>query len=155
MGDKSGHSKVDRLLATNEIVGKHRWDVYRHVLGRINTCVDSGFYIEAVSLMESFITDRLESYMLAHEVPVLSGDSFYKRIKSLMDSDTDFDKELLKSIDVWRKMRNTAVHGMAKFKSLEEADWTKKMECIENAAKEGKKLLGPVKKATAHKSSYK
>jgi len=54
-----------RLLADNPAVGKARQKVYAHVLNRIKKSIEAGFYLEAVTLEESFITDRLDSFMNA------------------------------------------------------------------------------------------
>ena len=119
--------------------GKLRHDLYAKLLQRIDSSIEQGFYLEAVTLEESFIADRLESY------------AYYKKLcgikKNLGDllrplsTDPEFSKDLHSEIDSWRKNRNAVLHEMAKFDVGEEADWDAKYSKAKNVAEHGKKLL--------------
>ncbi len=46
---------------TASVVGQVRHHLYQNAFKRINDSIEAGFYIEAISIIESIITDRLEA----------------------------------------------------------------------------------------------
>jgi hypothetical protein len=96
---------------------------YREAWGRIKKAQGCGFYLEAVTLEESIISDRLISYLA--RVGALKIDaklekiSFNELIKKWSNqvpepiSDQHFDN-LQMAVDEWRSRRNQVVHGMVK-----------------------------------------
>ena len=53
--------KSKRPVISESNVGKRRHDVYSGVIRQYHYAMASGFYIEAIALMESIIADRMES----------------------------------------------------------------------------------------------
>lgn len=96
---------------------------YREAWGRIKKAQGHGFYLEAVTLEESIISDRLISYLVAIGVFNVSGKlkstNFGPLIKEWMNHvpepivDRYFDN-LQAAVDRWRERRNKIVHGMVK-----------------------------------------
>ena len=94
---------------------------YTKAWKRINDSMEAGFHLEAITIEESIISDRLLSYVLgvapSSKVHGKSGLSelithWRKHAgPSLMKSD---GSDLGKSTDAWRTKRNTAVHGLVK-----------------------------------------
>ena len=101
---------------------------YREAWARIKQAQEQNFFLEAVTLEESIITDRLICYLVVtgalkrarelHQYP-----SFGQLIKtwsllhgapiSIQVKSTEF-KNLQSSVDSWRQGRNKVVHGMVK-----------------------------------------
>jgi len=130
---------ADEISKQGTSNGKLRQKLYAHLLNRIKTSIENGFYLEAVTLEESFITDRLESYVYYKKLcsPKRTlGDVLNKLLK-----DADFSKELHAKINEWRNGRNTSLHEMAKFDAGEEADWFEKYNKAKAIAEQGKTLL--------------
>lgn len=50
-----------REIADNPQKGKIRYDLYKAVIHRYKEAMEKGFFLEAITLMESLISDRLES----------------------------------------------------------------------------------------------
>ena len=96
---------------------------YREAWGRIKQSIALGYYLEAVTLEESIISDRLISYLV--RVGAVKSDSklqtqplasLIREWKShvpetICDS---FCHDLQSEIDDWRMRRNKVVHSMVK-----------------------------------------
>ena len=121
---------------------------YTKAWERINSALEAGFHLEAITIEESIISDRLLSYVLgvapsskAHKKSGL-GELINHWRKHAGDSLIKPDgSDLGKITDEWRKKRNKAVHGLVK-----SAPGTSTMapddffELARQAAEEGKKL---------------
>jgi len=96
---------------------------YMEAWGRIKKSIAHGFYLEAVTLEESIISDRLISYLVRVKAvkpdAKLERQGFANLIKvwkyqvpePIRDS---FFTDLQTEIDKWREDRNKVVHGMVK-----------------------------------------
>ncbi|WP_228014440.1 hypothetical protein [Fortiea sp. LEGE XX443] len=97
---------------------------YREAWARIKVACQEGFYLEAITLQESIITDRLISYLTVvgeiqkptevHQYP-----SFGKLIQlwkkqNPLPIEVGGQTSLQEAVDQWRILRNQAVHGMVK-----------------------------------------
>jgi hypothetical protein len=117
------------IISQNSITGNVvKYLSYREAWTRIKQAQEQGFYLEAVTLEESIITDRLISYLvgvgaierandqhkyqtfarLIEEWKLLQTYPICIRVKSIEFQD------LQTSVDDWRKRRNKVVHGMVK-----------------------------------------
>ena len=67
-------AKKIRATIDTEGVDDFRHDIYADVLARINQSYENGYYIEAITLLESIISDRLES--ICNEVNHNNDDAF-------------------------------------------------------------------------------
>ena len=121
---------------------------YTKAWERINSAIEAGFHLEAITIEESIISDRLLSYVLG----VTPNSKIHKRSglgelishwrkhagASLLNSD---GSDLGKTTDEWRRKRNTAVHGLVKSSpgspSMAPDDF---FELARQAAQEGKNL---------------
>jgi hypothetical protein len=94
---------------------------YNKGWARINSALEAGFYLEAITIQESIISDRLLSYVLgvAPNSKINTKTSLGKLIVqwrkyagvSLERLDgTDLGRDT----DAWRIKRNTVVHGLVK-----------------------------------------
>jgi hypothetical protein len=121
---------------------------YTKAWDRINAAIEADFNLEAITIEESIISDRLLSYVRGvdpsskfHERSGL-GEliTLWRKLagSSLIKPD---GSDLGKTTDEWRKKRNNAVHGLVK-----SAPGTPTMapddffELARQAAQEGKKL---------------
>jgi hypothetical protein len=103
---------------------------YREAWTRIKLACEQGFYLEAVALQESVITDRLISYFVVAGVipraPTLHKyPSFSQLIHKWRALEADPAlaadpvtfrgvEDLPAEVDAWREQRNKIVHGMVK-----------------------------------------
>jgi hypothetical protein len=105
---------------------------FTYAFERIRESINAGFSLEAVTLAESIISDRLLSYVQHHESLPENQDKLPKkhkpatektglhdliqRIKKMNEHPISIkdEKDLLEAIDKWRVERNKCVHAAAK-----------------------------------------
>lgn len=112
--------KSKRPVISESNVNKRRHDVYSGVIRQYHYAMASGFYIEAIALMESIIADRMES--MSNEISQTSNFS-HKTLEKLLcfllgeKQKNEINEELYKCLEeiaVWKDARNDAIHEMAK-----------------------------------------
>lgn len=91
--------------------GEIRRDRYQRVLEQYKRAMESGFYLEAVTLMESIISDRLESR--ATYLGKTTGFDTLGKLCNILSSDTVL-KDIIPQIVDWKNGRNRILHEMSK-----------------------------------------
>lgn len=114
-------STVPKRAATGN-AAKHY--SYREAWARIGAAQGHGFYLEAVTLVESMITDRLISHLSRvgaltrqtelHKYPSLSRLIQMWRVQCPTPIAARHFTDLQAAVDTWRQTRNKVVHGMVK-----------------------------------------
>ncbi|MBW4419840.1 MAG: hypothetical protein KME13_11495 [Myxacorys californica WJT36-NPBG1] len=109
----------------NPVAGNtNKYDAYREAWERIRLAQENHFFLEAITIQESIISDRLISYFSgsADCQPLPSKRSFIS-FKQLIDHwRSAFPNglpsapypDLIEAVDRWRETRNTAVHAIVK-----------------------------------------
>lgn len=94
---------------------------YKVAFERIKKANEEGFYFEVITLCESIISDRLQSYAsgVGSPKPKKARESFYDLIEACQkyaDKSASAQEtiDLMAALDVWRRKRNEAVHQFAK-----------------------------------------
>lgn len=124
---------------------------YREAWSRIKKAQEQGFYLEAVTLEESIITDRLISYLVGvkiikRAVELKDYPNFGQLIqiwKKQYPNPIDIQeyRDLQRAVDEWRGRRNKIVHGMVKSHPGKATDnVTDFLEEAKLTAEEGKML---------------
>lgn len=104
-------------MAYSEKVGRARQELYRGTYKRLKQAIEAGFWIEAIALCESIISDRMQA-RIAH---LGDHDEESRKIKSLTtllshlrerDSPLKFGKlvAIYDEIRHWNHARNKAIH---------------------------------------------
>lgn len=123
---------------------------YRFAFGRINAAIEQGFYLEAITLSESIIADRLLSYCTwADQRRIGTRTSLSTLIAAWRRLATNGpiwkDEDLGNAVDAWREARNACVHGAAKSEpgspTTPTAEYT---DTAKRTANEGKRLARSV-----------
>jgi hypothetical protein len=136
-------SKRQRAIIDTTGVGKRRHDLYANVLNKINQAVNEGFYLEAVTLLESIISDRLESICNEHNE---NNDNAFKNLGTLIISSRTFVLsktwlDVINRLDKWRDKRNRVLHEMAKMEEGDLSTFEERYNNCKSHAETGKKLL--------------
>lgn len=131
----------------NEI-GKIRERVYAGIFGQITKAEENGFYLEAITLYESLITDRLESVL-----SVATGTNYqFKNLGPLIDDvkkympSTPLASLVIERLDAWRISRNKALHQMAKLQEGQLKDFDQEYLLCEGICREGKSIFRAIDK---------
>ena len=137
-------TKKQRAVSTvGSSVGNQRFDLYRMAHGRIAEAMEKHFYLEAITLIESIATDRLESRLSVLTKTNYGFMNLGPLIVDIRKHETDsillavVDQEL----DTWRIMRNEAVHEMAKLAVGDVSTWEDRVQVLVIVAEEGLEVL--------------
>jgi len=141
MTDKT-KNRIRAVAGSDRGVGMQRYELYRKAWDQIEAANQSGFFLEAITLIESLISDRLES-----RARYLTGeDHGFKNIGPLLtlvrarDRDPDF-LNAYKAIDEWRHKRNGAMHEVVKFEQGASATWDEKVKPLPSIVRQGRAAL--------------
>ena len=125
--------------------GKQRAELYRNGIGRVERALREGFWLEAITLEESLISDRLE-YLLAH----VTGQHRHTTLADLLNRiERDvpphlIDNDLMEAVNTWRQQGNAALHMMMKFSSKQETPWLERLAQCREAAWDGRIVMRQV-----------
>jgi hypothetical protein len=92
---------------------------YRYAFSQMKKAIEGKFYLEAITIQESIITDRLLSFVIRKELINTSDSKLLIRNISLNNltklSKEHFDDEaLIKELEEFRFSRNNCIHAMVK-----------------------------------------
>lgn len=122
--------------------------MYKSAYSRIAESSKAGFHLEAITIIESLISDRLESRLTF----VLQRDFSFQHLGSLITKarQVETDPTLLnlvdQDLDKWRKSRNKALHEMAKIADGDTSSWQDRVNGLVPISEEGLKLLKTIEK---------
>ena len=103
---------------------KERYEQYQEAWTRINEAIKKAFYLEAVTIQESIMNDRLISNLKGTNTKIIGlkskkeitgntipmfGDLIYTAKLNYQS-----DRKLFEDIDAWRKERNKAIHRIVR-----------------------------------------
>lgn len=120
---KSKNDDIDFDEAIVEL--KIRSSAQNKTLKRINKAIDAEFYLEAITLEESLISNCLFNYLKSKNKH-FKNPSFQKLLKECKELTID-GSEIIDNVNIWRAKRNAAIHGFVeseiKFLSKSERDF--------------------------------
>lgn len=117
--------------------------MYRAAYARINEANKAGFHLEAITIVESIVADRLESRL----TQVIGKDFSFQHLGSLITKARQVEEDPIlyalidKDLDNWRKSRNKALHEMAKIATGDTATWADRVAGLVPISKDGLALL--------------
>jgi hypothetical protein len=136
-----------RSSADDEEVARLKGELHRQANGYLEAAIQSGYWFEAVAIVESLISDRIESYLAKHHgIHTLNSLELNLRYLtkevSLYKSE---DLKLLSDLSSWKEQRNIAIHEIVKVRESEILDWHQRLTHAKSTAIEGQKLASRVK----------
>lgn len=116
MGDKKPRERV--IAGEDETTGTHRYRLYKAAFTRVKEAMRAGYHLEAITLLESLLSDRMES-RLSHVTQTNVGfQNLGKLIAQMRKHDAGGPfLGVLGEIDGWRELRNRALHELVKFEA--------------------------------------
>jgi len=88
---------------------------YKYAFERMPEAIEGGYFLEAITIAESIINDRLQSFVIGKDVK--GRGSFGDMIKGILNHVPKMDEEtlsLVKRLKPWKDLRNECIHGIAK-----------------------------------------
>jgi hypothetical protein len=145
----SNHQKPRRAIneGPKSSVGQARYHLYGKTLNRIKDAMEVGYYLEAVTLVESLIADRLEARLaLCHDQ-----DESKRKFSTLGKLAEELSgkrlaepasiKPYYEDVIEWADRRNKALHELAKLPENSEKDWDEEYKGVKDTAEEGLKIF--------------
>ncbi|WP_338429931.1 hypothetical protein [Synechococcus elongatus] len=136
-------TKERAIVEDNNMVGGQRRDIYKAVIEHADKACQAGFYLEAITLYESLISDRLESRIVFLDSSVSAFRSLGENISKLekLESDEELKAILSGQLRNWKNHRNQSLHELAKIEKYDPRDWDQKVIDLPDIAAEGKALF--------------
>jgi hypothetical protein len=135
--------KTRPVTASGSGVGTQRYDLYLQAYERVDVAVDRRFYLEAITLVDSLIVDRLESRL----TKVLGTDFSLKTLDALIEQSKQSEPdEILRNLvavdlDQWHAQRNQSIHELVKVKEGDTSTWEERNRKLKPIAVKGFELL--------------
>jgi hypothetical protein len=123
-------------------VGNQRYPLYVNAWRQVLKAEEAGFYLEAITILESLIGDRMESrasYLSKQNAGFKDLGALISIFRS-KEEDEAF-KAVVERIDSWRKDRNKSLHEIVKFQTGEKTSWSEKTRVLPKIVVDGKKIL--------------
>ena len=139
--------KRTREIADTPEKGQKRYLLYKAVLDQYEKAKKNGYYLEAITLMESIITDRLESALIFYGA-MTPDEAFLAlewAIKKLEKFSGIVSDKLLQDIIQWKNARNHALHEMAKIEDGDKSSFEQRYSDQKTVAEDGYKLFNKIK----------
>ena len=149
--------KIRAINSPDNQVGMQRKDLYKNASIWIKIAMSKGFNLEAITLVESMISDRLESRLSQLLGEDFSFKTLGKLISAIEKHETDARLKELVSIDLdnWRNERNEAIHGMLKLADGDTRTWQNRMDALALVASNGVELSKRIKARVSSLKNFK
>lgn len=147
-------TKPRRLRAGEEPgVGVARYSLIRAAALRINQALEQGYPLEATTLVESILAERMEKraqYLHDHAqtppkalMKVSNGfATLGELVAALQVAERDLElRRALEAISMWSRERNRVIHAMAKFGTGAQEIWQVRFDSAIGVAKRGIAIL--------------
>jgi len=139
---KPAASRIRAVASDQAGVGNHRYQLYAIAWRRVHDACKAGYHLEAITLLESLLSDRMES-RARHLTGANQG---FRPLGQLVQIFKTNEREplfldLVGRIDIWRSKRNRALHELVKFESGTLPSWDKQTAVLPAIVSEGQALL--------------
>ena len=125
----------ERMIADSSEKGIIRYKIIRDALGRYGDACEKGYYLEAITIMESLITDRLESRAIFLGIEK-AGFNMLGALCKKLKGDPALS-EILPEVSTWRESRNSALHELAKNEKGDNRSFSEKYDTTKQIAEKG------------------
>lgn len=125
------------------VFGKEKHKIIKSVMSRYNTAMEHNFHLEATALIESLISDRLESRLAQLTNNNITFDTLGNLLIKLrkIEEDVILIEIMNKQINQWCGERNSTIHQAAKIELNQKKDWNEFLKLAEKTAKNGRKIF--------------
>ena len=134
--------KIKVRPRSSAMVGKQREELIAFAKSRVVRAINSGFYLEAISLEESLIADRLESILskrVSGELHLLTASQACSKLEQ--ENIAGLDSELLSRIRTWSDGRAEALHEFVKLHETNTKSWRTRLNFAREIAEKGLELI--------------
>jgi hypothetical protein len=134
-------SKKIRAI-TNEDNRMIKYNLIKAAISRYNSAIRDNYYLEAITLIESLICDRLESRLGEKIKKAVNFNTIVYLINKIKPVENDkILQEYLDEILDWSKLRNESIHEAVKIDSNNKKDFKEFIKEAKKTAISGKKIF--------------
>jgi len=132
-----------RATISQDGVGFERYELFKEGYRRISDAQEHSYFLEAITLIESMLSDRLESRL----GELTNADQPFQNLGGLLKRLSDVEQDVVLAsimqdrIDPWRIERNFAIHEMMKIQSGKNEAWGKRQQRVKRIASDGLAIL--------------
>lgn len=123
-----------------DIPGIDKYEIIKSVMSRFNTAIEHSFFLEATTLIESLICDRLESRigeLTQNSVEMGTIGALCKKL-NMIETDIILKDIMNNNLNQWAGKRNIVIHQAAKIELGKKKDWNEFLRLAESTAKDGR-----------------
>jgi hypothetical protein len=127
----------------NDVDGMLKYFIIKNSLDRFKQSINDGYFLEATSLIESLICDRLESRLGELTKSSVEFDTIANLVNKLCLIETDEKLLFISDNDIknWSRNRNVVIHQSAKIEYGKNKDWNDFIKMAKKTALEGKAIF--------------
>ncbi len=135
--------KIRATAYSGKGYGTLRLHLFENARQHIEKSMENGYYCEAIAIIESVITDRLESRLIYLKPTAIGFRNLGSAISELKGCEEDtVIKAMLCALDNWREKRNSALHELVKIEEGQPMlQWDQRIQSLSSSAGEGYYLL--------------
>ena len=141
-----GNSDKFKSFYTPEL-GKSKQQLYKLAHKRVQSSIRRGAHIEAIALLESIMSDRIESAISSVTRKPVSASTLGSLFKTL-DKLRPADDDLKALVWAWNKSRGLVIHQMVKLTNDYNSTWAERVKFAKTTAEEGLILLPQLRRYT-------
>ena len=128
-------------------LGKSKQQLYKFAHRRVQSSIRKGSHIEAIALLESIMSDRIESAISSLTRQPVSASSLGSLFR-LLDKLSPADDNLKALVWDWNESRGLVIHQMVKLTNDYNSTWAERVKFARITAQEGLILLPQLRRYT-------
>lgn len=128
-------------------LGKSKQQLYKLAYKRVQSSIRRGAHIEAIALLESIMSDRIESAISSVTRKPVSASTLGSIFKTL-DKLSPADDDLKALVWAWNESRGLVIHQMVKLTNDYNSTWAERVKFAKTTAQEGLILLPQLRRYT-------
>jgi hypothetical protein len=128
-------------------LGKFKQQLYKLAHKRVQSSIRRGAHIEAIALLESIMSDRIESAISSVTRKPVSASTLGSLFKTL-DKLSPADDDLKALVWAWNESRGLVIHQMVKLTNDYNSTWAERVKFAKTTAQEGLILLPQLRRYT-------
>lgn len=137
-------SKNHVIAKKNSERGLERHKLFKDAISRAQLAIQEGFYVEAISIIESLLATRIESYLSYLEGRPVRFVTIGKRLQDRLQKTHGFDSKILdlfqNAILPWAEERHVAIHELAKLADDKSPTFSERYARLKQTAFHGEQL---------------
>ena len=131
--------------------GAKKGEIFKKAYARAKRALSAGFYIEAIAICDSLITDRLRLIMAANSEIAAARAGTGKIANFLVSEKVPcFDEALWKDLLEWSRARNRHAHEMGNISGADLVPWRTRIAHAKLVAEAGFALVNRVSREARH-----